>query len=119
MPENEQDKEHYHGIARNGHPPRGVCQGRQRGLQLGRGRTGDHARLCNHAGIVRLVPLLRYRRHHGRHFRRANIHQDEHGRGRSDQIHRDAHRGLPVHHRRIHRTSGLFRLPDIKDKREP
>ena len=63
---------------------------------------------------VRPVPVLRHSRHNGRHFSRTDLYQNKHGRGRGGQIHRDAHRRVPVHHRRINRPSGLFRLPHIK-----
>ena len=67
MTANEQDKTHPDGIARSGHAPRDARQRRQRGLQLGCGRTGYHARLCHHVGVVCPLPVLRHCRHHGTH----------------------------------------------------
>lgn len=91
---------------------------RQRGLQLGRGRACNDARLRGNDDAVCPVCLLRRRLGLRRRVRSPDIHQDEHGGREHHQVHRDALRGVPFHYRCLHRFPGLFRLPCLSEKKQ-
>lgn len=87
-----------------------------RKLFMGSGCACHHARLRGDDDAVCPLHLLCGRLRAGRHIRAPDLYQMEHGRGRHREIHPDAVRGVHVHHRRLHRIPGLFRLPHIEKR---
>lgn len=96
-------------------PLRGLCQERQRELQLGGRRIGDDARLRGNDDALRPAHLLLHSRNLGHRVRFSDLRQDEHRRGRYHQVDSDTCRRVPVPDRRILRIPGLLRLPYITE----
>lgn len=92
---------------------RGTGQKRQRELQLGGGRAGHDARFRGNDDAVRALLLLCRSQHLGHRVRAPDIHQDEHGRGRHYQVHRNACGRVPFHYRGLYRVPRLFRLSRV------
>ena len=95
------------------YPLRGIGQKRQRELHLGSGRAGDDARLCSNDDAVCAVHLLRCRIGFCGRCRSPDLYQDEHRRGRRDEVDRIATGRVPFYYRGLDRVPGHVRLPDI------
>lgn len=76
--------------------------------------AGHDARLRGHDDAVCPVYMLLHRIRSGHRVRLPDLHQDEHWRGRHRQILFIAAWRVPVHHRGLHRASGIFRLSHIR-----
>ena len=94
-------------------PLHGLCQERQRELQLGSGRTCHDARLRGHYDALCPGYLLRHSRDMRHRVRLSDLRQDEHGRRRHHQVNHAACRRVPVPYRGVLRFPGLLRLPHI------
>ena len=64
--------------------------------------------------MLYVLYMLLHRIRSGHRVRLPDLHQDEHWRGRHRQILFIAAWRVPVHHRGLHRTSGIFRLSHIR-----